>query len=92
MELRKISVLITPATGNVERWFSVLNLFFLTKLWNTLAPNSLDKLMQLISMVLHIDDLDRDKINDFKKFLKKLHSLVLSWLFTFKDFESKNLI
>ena len=48
--------------------------------------------MQLISMVPHIDDLDWDKINDFEKFLKKLHSLVLRWLFTFKDFESKNLI
>ena len=42
MEFRKISVLTTPATGNAERQFSVLKLFP-TKLWNILAPNSLDK-------------------------------------------------
>ena len=34
----------------------------LTKLRNTLAPNSLDKLMQLISMEPHIYDLDRLKL------------------------------
>ena len=42
MEFRKISVLTNPATGNAERQFSVLKLFP-TKLWNILAPNSLDK-------------------------------------------------
>ena len=81
-----------PCNSKCGKMIFSFKSFFLTKLWNTLAPNSLDKLMQLISVVPHIDDLDRDKINDFEKFLKKLHSLVLSWLFTFKDFESKNLI
>ena len=33
-----------------------------TKLQNTFAPNSLDKLIQLISMEPHICDLDRDEI------------------------------
>ena len=49
-----------------------------TKLRNTLAPNSLDKLMQLISMEPHIYDLDRGEITDLDKFLKKPHSVVLS--------------
>ena len=40
--------------------FQFLNLL-LTKLWNTLVQNSLDKLMQLISMEPHIYDLDRGK-------------------------------
>ena len=59
MKLIKILVLTAPATGNVERQFSVLILS--TKLWNTLAPSSLDKLMQLISMKSHIYDLDMAK-------------------------------
>ena len=50
----------------------------LTKLRNTLAPNSLDKLMQLISMEPHIYDLDRGEITALDKFLKKLYSVVLS--------------
>ena len=49
-----------------------------TTVRNTLAPNSLDKLMQLISMEPHIYDSDRGKITDLDKFLKKLHSVVLS--------------
>ena len=49
-----------------------------TKLRNTLAPNSLDKLMQLTSMKPHIHDLDRGKITDLDKFLKKPYSVVLS--------------
>ena len=65
-------------TANVERWFSILT-FLLTKLQNTLTPNSLDKLMQQISMEPHIYDLDRDEITDLDKFLKKPHSVVLSW-------------
>ena len=32
-----------------------------TKLQNTLAPNSLDKLMQLVSMETHMYHLDRGK-------------------------------
>ena len=35
--------------------------------------------MQLISMELHIYDLDRVEITDMDKFLKILHSIVLSW-------------
>ena len=50
----------------------------LTKLQNTLAPNSLDKLMQLISMEPHVYNLDRGKITDLDKLLKKPHSVVLS--------------
>ena len=49
-----------------------------TTVQNTLAPNSLDKLMQLISMEPQIYDSDRGKITDLDKFLKKLHSVVLS--------------
>ena len=52
--------------------------FFSTKLQNTLEPNSLDKLMQLISMEPHTYDLDRDKKTDLDKVLKKQHSIVLS--------------
>ena len=78
MKLIKISVLTTPTTANVERQFSVLN-FLSAKLWNTLEPNSLDKLMQLISMEPHIYDLDRVEITDLDKFLKKPNSAVLSW-------------
>ena len=78
MKLIKISVLITPTAANVERWYSVLT-FLSTKIWNTLAPNPLGKLMQLISLEHHIYDLDRDKITDLDKFLKKPHIIVLSW-------------
>ena len=63
MKLIKISV-STSTTANVERRFSVLTLLS-TKLRNTLAPNSLDKLMQLISMEPHIYDLDRKEITKF---------------------------
>ena len=41
----KISILTTSTTANVERQFSVLILLS-TKQRNTMAPNSLDKLMQ----------------------------------------------
>ena len=64
-----------PCNSNVERQFSVVTVFFFTKLWNTLAPNSLDKLMQLILMEPHIYDFDRNKINH----LDKPHSVVLTW-------------
>ena len=60
-----------------------------TKLRNTLAPNSLDKLMQLVSIKPHIYDLDKGKITDLDKFQKKPYSLVL---FIFKDFKIKNLV
>ena len=50
-----------------------------TKLQNTLAQNSLDKLMQLTSMEPDTYDLDRVEITDLHKFLKKTHSLVLRW-------------
>ena len=52
--------------------------FLSAKLQNTLEPNSLDRLMQLISMEPHIYDLDRDEITDLDKFLKKPHSIILS--------------
>ena len=53
MKLIKISVLANATAANVERWFSYLT-FPWTKLWNRFAPNSLDKLMELISMEPHI--------------------------------------
>ena len=77
MKLIKISVLTTPTTVNVESRFSVLT-FFSVKLQNILDQNSLDKLMQLISMETHTYDLDKDEITDLDKFLKKSHSIVLS--------------
>ena len=77
MNLLKIPVLTTPTTANAERWFSVLTLPS-TKLQNTLAPNSLHKLKQIISIEPHIYDLDRDEITDLDKFLKKPRSVVLS--------------
>ena len=77
MKLIKISVLTTPTTTNMEIRFSALT-FLSTELRNTLAPNSLDKLMELISMETHIYDLDGDEINNLDKFLKKPHSVVLS--------------
>ena len=62
MKLIKISVLITLTTTNVEKPFSVFSVFrFLTKLQNAFAANSLDKLMQLISMEAHMYDLDMAK-------------------------------
>ena len=74
----KISVLTTPTAANVEIVdFEFLTLL-LTKLQNTLAPNSLNKLMQLNLMELHIYDLDSGEITDLDKFLKKSHSIVLS--------------
>ena len=54
-ETHKTSILTTPTTANMERQFSVLT-FLSTKLWNTLASNSLDKLMQVIPMEPHIYD------------------------------------
>ena len=77
MKLIKISVLTFRTAANVERRFSVLT-FLSAKLQNTLEPNSLDRLMQLISMEPHIYDLDRDEITDLDKFLKKPHSIILS--------------
>ena len=74
MKFIKILVLTTPTTANVERQFSALT-FLLAKLQNTFEPNSLDKLMQLISMEPHIYDLDRDQITDLDKFLKNRLSL-----------------
>ena len=84
MKLINISVLTTPTLTNVERR-SLLP----TKLRNTLAPNSLDKLMQLVSIKPHTYNLDRGKITDLDKSRKKPYSVVL---FIFKDFKIKNLI
>ena len=51
-------------------------------------------------MESHLYDLDRGKITDLDKFLKKLHNTVLSLctkskfnlLFIFKDFEIENVL
>ena len=48
-----------------------------TELRNTLAQDTLDKLMQLTLMKPYIYDLDRGEIIDLHKFLKKPHSVVL---------------
>ena len=77
MKFINISVLTTPTIRNVERRFSVFTLL-LTKLRNTLVSNSLDKIMQLISMKPHIYDLDRGEITDLHRFLKKPHCVELS--------------
>ena len=58
----------------MERQVSVLT-FLSNKIHNTLALNSLGKLMQSISMEPNIYDLD--KITDLGKFLKRLHTVVL---------------
>ena len=47
MKLLKLSLLIPPSTGNVERGFSVLTMLH-TKYCNSLSPNSLDKLIRLV--------------------------------------------
>ena len=63
MKLFKISFLIYPS-NEVEKGFSVLTLLS-TKLHNALAPNSLDMLMQLISLEPHTDVLDWGKKTNF---------------------------
>ena len=78
MKLIKISVLTTSTTTSVWKDDFQLLTLLLTKLRNTLAPNSLYKLMQLVSVESHLYDLDRGKITDLHKFLKKLHNVVLS--------------
>ena len=74
MKLIKVSILTTPTTADMERQVSVLT-FLSNKIHNTLVPNSLDKLMQSISMEYNIYDLD--KITNLGKSLKKLHTVVL---------------
>ena len=62
-----------------------------TKLQNTLAPNSLDKLMQLISIEAHVYDLDRGKITDLGKFtLCSIRLMQFNYSQLFKDSEIKN--
>ena len=78
MKFIKVSILTTSTTANMERGFSVLALF-LTKLRNTLVSNSLDRLMQLISVEPHIYDWDRSEKTDLDEFMKKQHSVILSW-------------
>ena len=63
MKLYKISFLISPS-NEVEKGFLILTLLS-TKLHSALAPNSLDMLMQLISLESHTDVLDLGKITDF---------------------------
>ena len=48
----------------------------LTKLQNTVSPNLLDKLMQLISIEPHIYDLDRSEITDLDKFAQDSNKLM----------------
>ena len=65
---QKISVLTTPTIKDVERQFSFLILPF-TKLRNTFTPNSLHKLMQLISTEPCPYDLDMAKVDGAKLFI-----------------------
>ena len=63
MKLRKISLLITPSTANVK---SRVLVFILTST-KLRAPNPLDKIMQLVSLEPHTDDLDKGKVIDLDK-------------------------
>ena len=63
MKLKKISVLTTLQQQMWKDDFQFLILLS-TKLQNYLEPNSLDKLMQLISTEPHIYNLDRGEITD----------------------------
>ena len=72
----KISVLTALQQKMWKVDFQFLTLLS-TKLQNTLAQNSSDKLMQLISVEPHIFDLCKDEITDLHKFLRKLHSVVV---------------
>ena len=56
-----------------------------------MPPNSLDKLMQLISIEAHIYDLDRGKITDLDKFtMCSIKLMQFNYSYLFKDFEIKN--
>ena len=80
MKLFKTSQLLTPlpSSAHGEKRFSVL-IRLQTKLRIASAPNSLDKLMQLISVEPHTDDLDSDEITNLHKFPKKPLGKVISW-------------
>ena len=67
MKLVSVSVLITCSTANVEKGFIFLTLL-LTKQRNAWAQNSLEKLMQLISLRPRIDGLNWGEITDLHKF------------------------
>ena len=77
MNLLKISVLTNPTTTNVERWFSVCNSSFdwTTKYFGAKLIRQTDA----INFNGTPYDLDRGEITDLEKFLKKPHSMVLSW-------------
>ena len=74
MKLIKISVLTIPTTTNVKRRFSVFNSSFdyTTKYFGT----KLVKPTNAINFNGTSYDLDRGKIIDLDKFLKKLHSVM----------------
>lgn len=55
--------MITSSTANVEKGFLVL-ILPLTKLQNAMAQNPSNKLMQLISLKSHVNDLDCVEITD----------------------------
>ena len=57
LKLFKFSVLITPSTASVEHGFSVRTLLS-TKLQNSLAPKTLNKLMRLILTGPNAEELD----------------------------------
>lgn len=58
-----------------KKTFSVLTLLS-TKLY-PLVPNSFEKLMKLILLERHVDDLHSGEITNFQKFLQKLLSRVI---------------
>ena len=72
----KISVLTTSTTANMERRFSVFNSSFD---WTIKYFGAKLKQANAININRTSYDLDRGEITDLDKFLKKPHSIVLSW-------------
>ena len=70
-----ISLLITPSKVNVETVFIVWTVL-LTEQRNASTPNSLDQLMQLISLTPHIDEKNWRGGIDLRIFQKKLYCKV----------------
>ena len=62
--------MITSSTANVEKGFLVL-ILPLTKLQNAMAQNSSNKLMKLISLKSHVNDLDCVEITDWDEVLEE---------------------
>ena len=82
--LRKVSLMKLLLQQMYKDNFQFLTLL-LTKLQNTVSPNLLDKIMQLISIESHIYDLDRSKITDLDKFAQDSNKLMQLNYFKIKN-------